>query len=1156
MTNPKFIHLNVHSDFSITDGLSKINILVKQSSLFKMPAIGITDCTNLYGLIKFLKYTKYYGIKPIIGVDVFLYSEIEKNKTNRLTLLAKNIDGYKNIIRLISLAYINKYSSNIGPTIKKNWLINLENNLIILSGGINGDIGKSFINGDYKKSLEHLNFYIKFFSKSFYLEISRLGKKYEENYLNFIFEIAQKYNIPVVATNEVRFLKQKDFEVYQTRIAINSGTTIEYQKKNINDYSNQQYLRTEEEMCNLFSDIPEALQNTVEIAKRCNVFLHMKEKYFLPKFNTGKINAKDFLTTKAKKGLEKRLTKIYLEKKNVKLKKENYYKRLYYELKVINKMGFSGYFLIVMEFINWAKKNNILVGPGRGSGAGSLVAYALNITDINPLEFNLIFERFLNKARLSMPDFDIDFCMEKRDLVIEHVTEFYGKQSVAQIITFGTMTAKSVIRDVGRVLGYNYRFVDRLSKLIPANLSINLKEFIKNEKELKKLYDSNEEINKLIKMSIKLEGTIRNIGKHAGGVVISPTKIIDFTPIYCDEHGKNIVTQFDKDDIEYTGLVKFDFLGLKTLTVIDHTIQMINKNKKKIDISKIPLNDKKSFLNLQKSETTAIFQLESYGIKNLIKRLKPDCFEDIIALIALFRPGPLQSGMVDNYINRKHGREEIFYPDKNWQHFLLKPILSSTYGIILYQEQVMQIAEVFAGYTSSEADILRIAIGKKKPNEMQLQRIKFEQGAKNLGIRSKLAIKIFDLVEKFAGYGFNKSHSTAYALISYQTLWLKTHYPEEFMSAAISADIDNLDKVVSLIYECRKLNIKILQPNINSSKYHFYVNQNNQIVYGLGAIKGIGKNTVNSIIQSRKFSGKFLNLSDLCSRDNLTGLNNRILENLIMSGALDCFTENRALLFQMLKKTLIISNQQKKLKLSKQIDLFKKPLINNDQYLNIKKWPHQLKLIKEFSTLGLYLNDHPINQYIIELEKYSKIIRIKNLFLSKVTNIKTAGLLLEHRILKFKQNIYKVKELLILQDNSKILEVILNKNIKEKYKNFLEKNRIIIVYGKKIKYKDTVKIIAIKISNMLQERKKYVEGLIIYINQKQNNILILLKIKKILDPYRKGFTTVYIFYQINLITVKLKFGKSWRVLLDENLINKLKLLLGEENIKLKYKNIS
>lgn len=1148
MTNPKFIHLNVHSDFSIIDGLSKIDILVKETSLLKMPALGITDSNNLYGLIKFLKYTQFYGIKPIVGVDVAISSELEKNKTTRLTLLAKNIDGYKNIIKLISFSYIKGYEHNIGPTIKKEWLKNLEKNLIILSGGINGDIGRSFIIGKYKKSLEYLNFYMKFFHRSFYLEISRINKKYEQKYLNFIFEISQKYNIPIVASNEVRFLKKKDFQAYQTRIAINSGSTLEYQKKNINNYSNQQYLRTEKEMCDLFSDIPESLENSVEIAKRCNVFFNIKEKYFLPKFNTGKISSENFLIKVSKKGLEKRLSKIYKGKKN-------YINRLNYELKIINQMGFSGYFLIVMEFINWAKTNNIFVGPGRGSGAGSLVAYALNITDIDPLKFDLIFERFLNKARISMPDFDIDFCMEKRDLVIEHVSEFYGKQSVAQIITFGTMTAKSVIRDVGRVLGYNYRFVDKLSKLVPANLPVNLKEFVKNEKELKELYHSNEEVNKLIKMSIKLEGSVRNIGKHAGGVVISPTKITDFTPIYCDENGKNIVTQFDKDDIEHTGLVKFDFLGLKTLTIIDYCIKMINKSKKKIDISQIPLNDKKSFLNLQTAETTAIFQLESYGIKNLVKRLKPDCFEDIIALIALFRPGPLQSGMVDNYINRKHGREKIFYPDKKWQHILLKPILKSTYGIILYQEQVMQIAKAFAGYTSSEADILRIAMGKKKPNEMQQQRIKFEQGAKKIGVKSKLAVKIFDLVEKFAGYGFNKSHSTAYALISYQTLWLKTHYPAEFMASAMSADIDNLEKIVSLVYECRKLNLKILKPNINISKYHFYVDKNNHIIYGLGAIKGIGKNTVDAILKSRSIDGDFLNLTDLCNRDNLRILNNRILENLIMSGSLDCFTENRALLYHKLKYTLQLSNQKKKLQFSKQIDLFQNYLIDDDQQPYLKKWPNQLKLIKEFLTLGLYLTDHPINQYVYELEKYIKIIRIKNLFLCKSKNIKTAGLLLEHRILRFKKNTYQMKEILILQDNYNFLEVVLSKNIKEKYKNFLEKNRIIIVTGQKIEYNGIKKFIAIKLSNILQERKKYVDGIIIYVNKKQDNTFILLKIKKILDPYRKGFTTVYLFYRINLIEVKLKFGKSWRVLLDENLINKLKLLLGEENIKLKYKNI-
>lgn len=634
----------------------------------------------------------------------------------------------------------------------------------------------------------------------------------EESYLHFALECAEKYDLPVVATNQVVFLTEEEFEAHEVRVAIHDGFTLEDPRRPKN-YSAQQYLRTEQEMCDLFADIPEALQNSVEIAKRCNVTVRLNE-YFLPAFPTEGMEETEFLVMKSREGLEERLEFLFPDPKVREERRPEYDDRLQIELDVINQMGFPGYFLIVMEFIQWSKDNFIPVGPGRGSGAGSLVAYALKITDLDPLEYDLLFERFLNPERVSMPDFDVDFCMDKRDQVIDHVAEMYGRDAVSQIITFGTMAAKAVIRDVGRVLGHPYGFVDRISKLVPPDPGMTLAKAFDAEPQLGELYDADEEVKELIDMCRILEGCTRNAGKHAGGVVISPTTITDFAPIYADSEGHFPVTQFDKNDVETAGLVKFDFLGLRTLTIIDWALALINprlerEGKDPVRIESIPLEDEASFRLLQNSETTAVFQLESRGMKELIKRLQPDCFEDIIALVALFRPGPLQSGMVDNFIDRKHGREAISYPDETWQHESLKETLDPTYGIILYQEQVMQIAQILAGYTLGGADMLRRAMGKKKPEEMAKQRGTFKEGAEKNGVDGELAMKIFDLVEKFAGYGFNKSHSAAYALVSYQTLWLKTHYPAEFMAAVMTADMDNTEKVVGLVDECLRMGLKI-----------------------------------------------------------------------------------------------------------------------------------------------------------------------------------------------------------------------------------------------------------------------------------------------------------------------------------------------------------
>ncbi|MGL5291646.1 MAG: DNA polymerase III subunit alpha, partial [Vibrionaceae bacterium] len=705
MTDPRFIHLRTHSEFSMVDGLSKVSALVKKVAEFGMPALALTDFTNLCGLVKFYETTQRMGIKPIIGADFLLQSPHFGDELCQLTLLAANDQGYKNLTLLISKAYLRGHVLH-RPVLDHEWLSELSAGLIVLSGARNGELGKALLKGNHSAAQAIADFYKHHFPDSFYIELIRTGRADEESYLQYALEFAVAQDLPVVATNEVCFLTPQLFEPHEIRVAIHDGYTLDDPRR-VKNYSAQQYLRSEPEMCELFADLPQALQNSVEIAKRCNVTLRLGE-YFLPNFPTGGLEVGEFLIKKSKEGLEKRLAFLFPDPAVLAKRRGEYDQRLDIELAVINQMGFPGYFLIVMEFIQWSKDNGIPVGPGRGSGAGSLVAYSLQITDLDPLEFDLLFERFLNPERVSMPDFDIDFCMDKRDRVIEHVAQMYGRDAVSQIITFGTMAAKAVIRDVGRVLGHPYGFVDRISKLIPPDPGMTLEKAFEVEPALGNLYEQDEEVKELIDTCKILEGCVRNAGKHAGGVVISPTTITDFAPLYCDSEGNFPVTQFDKNDVETVGLVKFDFLGLRTLTIIDWALGLINRNlapNDQVRIEAIALDCQKSFRLLQNAQTTAVFQLESRGMKELIKRLKPDCFEDMIALVALFRPGPLQSGMVDNFIDRKHGREAISYPDEKWQHESLKEILDPTYGIILYQEQVMQIAQVLAGYSLGGADL-------------------------------------------------------------------------------------------------------------------------------------------------------------------------------------------------------------------------------------------------------------------------------------------------------------------------------------------------------------------------------------------------------------------------------------------------------------------
>ncbi len=1158
MSDPKFIHLRIHSDFSMVDGLSKVPPLVKKVAAMGMPAMALTDFTNLCGLVKFYSTAHNCGVKPIIGADFTLQSEEFGDELTKLTLLAKNNVGYKNLTLLISKAYLRGHVQH-QPVIDKAWLVEHAEGLIVLSGGKSGEVGRALLKGNQQQVERCIEFYQTHFADHFYLELIRTGRADEESYLHFALDVAEQYDLPVVATNEVVFITEESFEAHEIRVAIHDGYTLEDPRRPKN-YSPKQYLRSEAEMCELFADIPEALANSVEIAKRCNVTVRLGE-YFLPNFPTGGMAIEDFLVMKSREGLEERLEFLFPDPEVRAKRRPEYDERLQVELDVINQMGFPGYFLIVMEFIQWSKDNDIPVGPGRGSGAGSLVAYALKITDLDPLEYDLLFERFLNPERVSMPDFDVDFCMDKRDQVIDHVAEMYGRDAVSQIITFGTMAAKAVIRDVGRVLGHPFGFVDRISKLVPPDPGMTLEKAFIAEPALQELYDADEEVKELIDKCRILEGCTRNAGKHAGGVVISPTAITDFAPIYCDAEGNFPVTQFDKNDVETAGLVKFDFLGLRTLTIIDWALGLVNPRLKKagkppVRIEAIPLDDARSFRNLQDAKTTAVFQLESRGMKELIKRLQPDCFEDIIALVALFRPGPLQSGMVDNFIDRKHGREAISYPDEKWQHESLKEILEPTYGIILYQEQVMQIAQVLSGYTLGGADMLRRAMGKKKPEEMAKQRAVFQEGAEKNGVDGELAMKIFDLVEKFAGYGFNKSHSAAYALVSYQTLWLKTHYPAEFMAAVMTADMDNTEKVVGLVDECKNMGLTVLPPDINSGLYRFNVDDNGAIVYGIGAIKGVGEGPIEAILEARNKGGYFKDLFDFCARIDLKKVNKRVIEKLILAGALDRLGPHRAAMMASVDDAVRAASQHHQAEAFGQADMFgvltDAPEEVEQKYTQVPEWPEKVRLEGERETLGLYLTYHPVDEYLKELTKYTSCRLNEAAPTRRDQSLTVAGLVIAARVMTTKRGTRI--GLMTLDDRSGRMEVMLYSEALDRYAEWLEKDKILVVSGQ-VSFDDFnggLKMSAREVMDLGSAREKFARGLSISILQSQIDQQFFERFSHILEPHRAGTVPVNVYYQRPDARARLTLGTEWRVTPSDTLLDELKQLLGHDQVELEF----
>ncbi len=973
-----FVHLHVHSEYSLIDGTLRVKDAVVQAKARGMPAIALTDQSNLFGFVKFYQAALKAGVKPIFGADCLLY-ENSQTPPSRVLLLAQNDIGFRHLTELVSRAYC-EGQHNDKPCLDRDWLSPAQCEGLIALIGVDSDLGRGVVHGLDHLTDETLAFWAERFPDRLYLELVRTNRVNEGLFIESAVDLAIARDLPVVASNDVRFLDQSDFEAHEVRVCINQGRTLEDPRRP-RAYSDRQYLRSASEMRELFSDIPEALDNSLAIAERCNVTLKLGES-FLPNFPTpaGQTES-DYLRELSVRGLEERLERV------PEADHQAYRERLERELDVIIQMGFPGYFLIVADFIQWAKRQDIPVGPGRGSGAGSIIAWALLITDIDPMAFDLLFERFLNPERVSMPDFDIDFCMEGRDRVIDYVADRYGRDAVAQIATHGTMAAKAVVRDVGRVLGYPYGFVDRIARLIPFKPGMDVtlgdalgrtersqREPDRYSADLKEFYDRDEEVQAVVDMGLALQGLPRSVGKHAGGVLIAPGKLTDFTPMFCEANHASPASQLDKDDVEAVGLIKFDFLGLRNLTIIDWALKAINAMREQageepIDISAIPMDDPKSFALLKRCETTAVFQLESRGMKGLIKKLQPDNFEEIIALVALFRPGPLDSGMVDDFILRKKGEQQVEY-----LHPWLEDVLKPTYGVIVYQEQVMQIAQILAGYTLGGADLLRRAMGKKDPKEMAEQRQIFLDGAAAKGVDAHQAGYIFDLVEKFAGYGFNKSHSAAYALVAYQTAWLKAHYPAYFMAAVLSADMDNTDKVGGLIEECRRMGLEVVPPSVQRCAYRFTAGGEREVVYGLGAIRGVGEGVVQRIVEERTENGPFKDMNEFCQRVGAGSLNKRVLEAMVCAGALDELGQTRATHHAHIPEAMKAASQVATAAEAGMSDLFggmdEPEAVVSSPIKPLPEWSDDERLRLEKNVLGLYLTGHPINQYTAELERF------------------------------------------------------------------------------------------------------------------------------------------------------------------------------------------
>ena len=1150
----EFVHLHLHSEFSLSDGIIRIEDLVKKSSDLSFSAVALTDLTNLFGLIKFYRLARKQGIKPIVGSEIKVAKDLD-SQPGSLVMLVKNKTGYTNLTKLVSKAYVEGQVSG-EPIVKLSWLEEYSEGLIALSGGINGHVGQSILGGNDALTNSRVDYFHNLFKDDFFIEIQRLGKNNEIEYNQKVIALAMQKKIPLVATNDVRFLmpvdpdvSPSDFEAHEARVCIQKGQALDDPRRS-KDYVENQYFRSPEEMNELFMDLPEALENTVKIAKKCNLDLELGE-FYLPDFEVPEGQTREeYLKELSYEGLNKRILQIGSSVNSYPINEEQYFSRLDYELDMICKLNFAGYFLIVSDFVNWAQVNDIPVGPGRGSGAGSIAAYALGITAIDPIKYDLLFERFLNPERVSNPDFDIDFCVEGRDKVLEYVTNKYGKDSVAQISTRGTMAARAVLRDVVRVLGKPYGFGDRLAKAIPDVLGISLEEAYE-VKEFQEIIDASDESKEVFEMALKLEGLSRSVGTHAAGVVIAPTALTDFTPLILDEEKGTIASQFDMNDVESAGLVKFDFLGLKTLTILDRAVKRVNEKKNpdevKVDIENLPLDDPKTFELLQRADTTGVFQLESRGMRDYLRQLVPNNFEDIVSMNALYRPGALGMNMVDSYIDRKHGREEVTYG-----HDAVKKILSTTYGVIVYQEQVMQIAQELSGFTLGQADILRRAMGKKKKEEMEKLRSTFIEGAVSKEVNQNYAANLFDQIEQFAGYGFNRSHSVGYALIAYQTAWLKAHYPAEFMASVLSCEMDSTDRVQLFVDDCRSIGLKVIKPDINNSAYKFIDLDSKTILYGLGAIKSIGESLVNQITSSRK-DKPFLDLVDFCLRVGSNRVNKRVLTALIGSGAMDCFGK-REDLFNQIASSLKKSEQVTERDKSKIKDLFG----NNENVLNevhdrLSDSETIDLLAAEWNSLGFYLESHPIEK------KKKEVRKMCGFFISELEtethSQRVAGMLMHLNVRQGRKGRFAFAT---IDDSSGRLEISIWADIFDRHRGILKKGQLIVIEGmvEKDNYplgaeKPTFKMVADRILTFDEARNEYLKHIRISLDPDIVNVEEIATGLKSLSNNQAG-SPVLISFLGKKAKADILLSKDYSFYVDDNSIQSLFNLCGKENVDLVY----
>ena len=1143
-----FVHLGIHTEFSITESIVRVSDLIKAAANDEMPALAITDLSNLHAAVKFYKKCLDKGIKPILGSEIRL-----NNAEHRVTLLSMTNKGWRNLTELVSEGFIRGQQLDI-PCVQKDWILNQHQDLIVLLG-MQSDVGKMLITSNPDKAEPLLQEWIEKFGNRVYLALSRTQRPDEEAFIEEAVKLAKKYNIGVVAHNDVHFISREDFEAHEARVCIADGYVLGDNRRP-KTYSPEQYFKNSLEMTELFSDIPTAIENTYHIAKRCNVTLRLGfndlPDYPIPEGHT----IDTYFAHLSEQGLEERLNFLYPPEKRdedwPEIRKP-YDERLAFEVKIILDMGFPGYFLIVMDFIQWSKGNGVPVGPGRGSGAGSLVAYSLKITDLDPLRYDLLFERFLNPERVSMPDFDVDFCIAGRDRVIDYVARTYGRDAVSQIATFGTMAAKGAIRDVARVLGKSYGLADRISKMIPTKpLGLSLEESLEAEPQLKDIVTNpsnpdNDDAAEIWEMALKLEGITRNTGKHAGGVVIAPTKLTDYSAVMCDADGTNRVAQFDKDDVEAAGLVKFDFLGLRNLTVIEDAIKHINARADitaPVDISYIPLDDKPAYEVFATANTTAVFQFESVGMKKMLKEARPSKFEEIIAFVSLYRPGPMD--LIPDFIHRMHGGEfEYLHP-------LLEGVLEPTYGIMVYQEQVMQAAQFCAGYSLGGADLLRRAMGKKKPEEMVKQRQIFIKGAAEKDIDEATANHIFDYMEKFAGYGFNKSHAAAYALVAYQTAWLKAHYPAEFMSAVMTSEMQNTDNVVFLIDDCRHNNLEVLPPSVNMSIYQFHASDSKTIVYGLGAIKGVGEAAMQSVIDSRTQEGPYKDLFDFCHRVDMKKINKRTLEALIRAGAMDCLGIERADLMAQLPEAVQAAEQARSNRESGIMDLFGEvEEVQRKPSKPVKPWSDEVRLKGEKDTLGLYLTGHPIDVYRPELKAFISQ-RINELTPTRrgVTTV-FAGLVVD--VANFPNRM-----MVTLDDGTARIEVSANHERFQRFKDIIQNEKVVVIEGEIYEREGFDRPMGrlTKAFSLNEIRQKRANSIQIKLNPEHLGPALSQDLRKILTPFCNVDMCNHIPVQLHIdypyASADINLGLNWNVAPLDELLAKLRDYFGKDVIHIEY----